>query len=73
MGPLELELIRQEEAIVRQQAQENLSLLEIDKLKITAYKEHITKNYDKARKIYLQILEIEPEDEWTLTNLKELP
>lgn len=56
-----------------EQAQENLDLLEIDKLKGEAYKEHVAKNYDAARKIYLQILEIEPEDEWTLTNLKELP
>ncbi len=55
------------------QAKENLNLLEIDDLKIKAYKEHISKNYDKARKIYLQILELNPNDEWTLANLKELP
>jgi hypothetical protein len=30
MGPLELELIRQEEAIVRQQAQENIQLQQVD-------------------------------------------
>lgn len=55
------------------QAQKNLNLLIIDKIKAKAYRAHIAKNYELARRYYLQILELEPEDEWAKENLKELP
>jgi len=56
-----------------EQAKENLDLLTVDKLKSKAYKYHMLKKYKTAKKIYLQILEIYPSDEWTIENMKELP
>ena len=54
-------------------AKNNLDLLDIDKLKVKAYKSHVAGNYDIAKKYYEKILKIDPKDIWAIENIKELP
>ena len=50
-----------------------MDLLEIDELQVKAYKAHVKGKYEIARKYYLKILEINPNDSWAKDNLHELP
>ena len=54
-------------------AKDNLLLIRIDELSNEALKNHLNKNYIKAGKFYDKILELDPKNEWALTNKKKLP
>jgi len=41
-------------------------------LKLKAYKVFVKEDYKRAKKIYEEILEISPNDEWALDAYKEL-
>jgi len=54
------------------QAIDNITLLKLDKLKLKAYKAFIKNDYKRAKKIYEDILQISPNDEWALNAYREL-
>ena len=54
-------------------AQENLKIIEIDRISDKAYKAHLKANYSEARRLYLRILKIDSKNRWARENLNHLP
>jgi membrane associated rhomboid family serine protease len=54
-------------------AKKNLNLILIDSLSSIAYTKHRNKKYDEARKIYNEILYLDPNYSWARENIKRLP
>ncbi len=54
-------------------ARYNLILIQIDRLSDEAYELHRNKHFQEARKVYLQILELDPQNHWAKQQIKALP
>lgn len=54
-------------------AEENQTLIKIDRLSALAYNAHKAGDYTEARRYYFKILALKKNHRWALDNLKELP
>lgn len=54
-------------------AKKNMKLLRLDRLMEIAYDFHSKKEYQTARKYYIQILKLDENNKWAKGNLRELP